>query len=110
VHFASHVAQHAELSNFAAQVPSKRTEINLLYGPSNAIELDYPGQVVARARFAGEIVPTPGNETRAMMKRIENWRVFFFGQQILQQSLEPAIHLKEVLAFDPLKVFQSWHR
>jgi hypothetical protein len=91
-------------------VPSKRTEINLLYGPSNAIELDYPGQVVARARFAGEIVPAPGNEPRAMMKRIKNRREFIFGQQVLQERLEPEIHLEEVLAFDPLKVSQSWHR
>ena len=88
-------------------MPRKRTEVNLFYGTSNAIELDYPGQVVARARFAGEIVPAPGNEPRAMMKRIENRRVFFFGQQILQERLEPEIHLEEVIALDSLKVSQS---
>jgi hypothetical protein len=85
------------------------TEVYSLDAIAGPIEPDYSRQVFFAACFPRKLVPSTGDESRALVKRSEDRRALFDRQQIAEQSLESSILLEEVRAFDSLEVFELSH-
>lgn len=80
--------------------------VNALDWVARAIIFDDARQMLRAIARAGQLVPTPADETATARERRINLLRDGAGQQLVEQHSQPAILLEEIGPFDAAKILQ----